>query len=64
MKGCTTNAFRWSAKAGGFNPDYAVETYCDLKNLAVPICRDFTILLLDIFINMPSAQNRSNFSFR
>jgi len=35
-----------------FNPDYAVATYCGLKNLATTIT------------NMPSAQNRSNFSFR
>jgi hypothetical protein len=47
-----------------FNPDYAVDTYCGLKNLAVPPWRDFPILLLNIFMNMPSAQNRSNFSFR
>jgi hypothetical protein len=46
------------------NPDYAVDTYCGLKNLAVPPWRDFPILLLNIFTNMPSAQNRSNFSFR
>ena len=30
-----------------------------------PCCNArFTILLLNIFINMPSAQNRSNFAFR
>jgi len=49
---------------GKLNPDYAVDTYCDLKNLAVLPWRDFTILLLNIVTNMPSAQNRSNFSFR
>ena len=29
-----------------FNPDYAVDIYCDLKNHAVPTCRDSTILFL------------------
>jgi len=36
-----------------------------LLRLENPCCNArFTILLLNIFINMPSAQNRSNFPFR
>ena len=38
------------------NPDCAVDIYCGLKIL-VQTCRNFTILLLNIFMNMPSAQN-------
>jgi len=45
-----------------FSPDYAVDTYCDLQNLAVQPWRDFTMLLLNIL--MPSVQNRTTFSFR
>jgi len=39
----------------GSNPDYAVTTYCSLKNLTVSSRRDSMILLLNIFINMLSA---------
>jgi len=42
------------------NPDYAIATYCGLKNLVPPLAG----LLLNIFINMPSAQNRCKFAFR
>ena len=45
-------------------PDCAVASYCGLKILAVPTCRDFPILFLDIFMNMPTSQNRSNWAFR
>ena len=48
----------------GFNPDCAVASYCGLKILAVPTCWDFPILFLEIFMNMPTSQNRFNFVFR
>ncbi len=54
----------YGLKRLAFNPDCAVDTYCGFKSLAVPPRRDFTILILDIFINMPAVQNRSNFAFR
>ncbi len=46
------------------NPDCAVDTYCGLKIHAIPPRRDFTILVLDILMNMPASQNRSNCAFR
>ena len=46
------------------NPDCAVDTYCGLKIHAIPPRRDFTILVLDILVNMPAGQNRSNCAFR
>jgi hypothetical protein len=46
------------------NPECAVASYCDLKILAVPIYRDFPILFLDIFMNMPASQNLSNCAVR
>jgi hypothetical protein len=45
-----------------FNPDYALDTFCDLQDLAFQPLRDFTMLLLNIL--MHSVQNRTNFSFR
>ena len=47
-----------------FNPDCAVGIYCGLKIHAIPPRRDFTILVLDILMNMPAGQNRSNCAFR
>jgi hypothetical protein len=50
------------------NPDCAVASYCDLKILAATLVSRFLPasgrLLLDIFINMPMSQNRSNCAFR
>jgi hypothetical protein len=50
------------------NPDCAVVSYCDLKILAATLVSRFLPdsgrLLLDIFINMPTSQNRSNCAFR
>jgi hypothetical protein len=46
------------------NPHCAVDTYCGLKIHAVPPRRDFTVLVLDILVNMPAGQNRSNCAFR
>ncbi len=46
------------------NPDYAVDIYCGLKIHAVPPKRDFTILVLNILMNMSAGQNRSNCAFR
>ena len=39
----------------GFNPEFAVETYCGAKPLAVPTRRDFAILLLNRSMDMPSS---------
>ena len=47
-----------------FNPGCSVASYCGLKIHAVPNCWDFPILFLDIFMNMPTPQNRSNRAFR
>ncbi len=47
-----------------FNPDCAVGIYCGLKIHAIPPRRDFTVLVLDILMNMPAGQNRSNCAFR
>ena len=51
-----------------FNPDCAVASYCDLKIFAAMLVSRFLPtsgrLLLDIFINMPTSQNRSNCAFR
>ncbi len=46
------------------NPDCAVGIYCGLKIHAIPPRRDFTVLVLDILMNMPAGQNRSNCAFR
>jgi hypothetical protein len=55
-------------KSAQFNPDCAVVSYCDLKILAATLVSRFLPatgrLLLDIFINMPPSQNRSNCAFR
>jgi hypothetical protein len=51
-----------------FKPDCAVASYCNLKIHAATLVSRFLPalggLLLDIFMNMPPSQNRSNCAFR